>query len=255
MQRRIRTLLVESYLPKDGSALEREFAALDETEVIACVCDGLEAYRIIQKEAVDLVVMDLVVANMDGLEILEKVRNTNKMPPVFLICSAITTESIIDAAMDLGASYYLPRHASAKWCARRSLDIYAKVMERDVVIGGRRVDSYTVRRHIAQLLMLLGVPTASKGYGYLKTALYHTVRNPELIRSLTTKLYPMIADVSAGNEVAIERTIRNTIECTWDRGDLNIINELFGNSVRSDLGRPTNAEFIARMTDVLLMHM
>lgn len=255
MKRRIRVLLVESFLPKDGSRLMSAMKAMEDVELVAAVDDGLEAYKLIQKEALDLVLMDLIIANMDGLEILQRVRETNKTPPVFVICSALTTETIINEALYLGASYFLPRTASSEWCARRSVEIYREVIERDIVVGGRRIDSFTVRRHITQLLMLVGVPAATKGYSYLKTALYHTVRDPEMIHSMTTKLYPMVAKLSDSNESAVERTIRCTIENTWDRGDLNIINELFGNTVRSDLGRPTNAEFIARMTDVLLMHM
>ena len=49
----------------------------------------------------------------------------------------------------------------------------------------------------------------------------------------------------------VERAIRHLIEVTWFRGDLDILEKYFGNTVSASRGKPTNGEFIARMANVV----
>ena len=49
----------------------------------------------------------------------------------------------------------------------------------------------------------------------------------------------------------VERAICHLIEVTWSRGDLDILEKYFGNTVSASRGKPTNGEFIARMANVV----
>ena len=53
----------------------------------------------------------------------------------------------------------------------------------------------------------------------------------------------------------VERAIRNLIEVTWTRGDIDVLDQYFGNTISASRGKPTNGEFIARIANVVKARM
>lgn len=104
---------------------------------------------------------------------------------------------------------------------------------------------------IRQILLELGVPDHIKGHPYLITAVGAVVENPEMISRITSALYPYVAKKHNTTSSRTERAIRHAIECAWDRGDLDVMKHYFGNTVAIDKGKPTNSEFIARISNVV----
>ena len=49
----------------------------------------------------------------------------------------------------------------------------------------------------------------------------------------------------------VKREIRHAIEVSWSRGDYQLMDKYFGNSIDYDKSKPTNAEFIITLTDRL----
>ena len=49
----------------------------------------------------------------------------------------------------------------------------------------------------------------------------------------------------------MERSIRHAIEVAWNRGNIDIIDEIFGYTISSSKAKPTNSEFIAMISDKL----
>ena len=47
----------------------------------------------------------------------------------------------------------------------------------------------------------------------------------------------------------VERAIRHAIEVSWNRGDWDLLEEIFGHSVDIDRAKPTNSEFIVTIAD------
>jgi len=72
--------------------------------------DGLKALDILQEQRVDLMMLDLVMPGMDGMEVLMDMRRTGKISdvPVIMI-SAETSPKHISRAYDLGAVDYITR--------------------------------------------------------------------------------------------------------------------------------------------------
>ena len=64
-------------------------------------------------------------------------------------------------------------------------------------------------------------------------------------------LYPQLAVIFDTTASRVERAIRHLVEVTWARGDLEVLNRYFGNTVSADKGKPTNGEFIARMSNIV----
>ena len=76
-----------------------------------------------------------------------------------------------------------------------------------------------------------------------------SVRDVELLNSVTKVLYPAIAKKYQTTASRVERAIRHAIEVAWSRGKMDTIDELFGYTVRNGKGKPTNSEFIALIAD------
>jgi two-component system response regulator (stage 0 sporulation protein A) len=97
----------------------------------------------------------------------------------------------------------------------------------------------------------VGIPAHIKGYHYLRYAIILSLDDVEMLDSITKKLYPSIASHFNTTSSRVERAIRHAIEIAWDRGDIDVLNNLFGYTINIAKGKPTNSEFIALITDNL----
>jgi two-component system response regulator (stage 0 sporulation protein A) len=97
------------------------------------------------------------------------------------------------------------------------------------------------------LLVEMGVPGHLCGFDYIVAGARLIIRDPEMLRGITTDLYPSIADEHGTTPSRVERGIRHAIECMMDRVDIDAMEKYFGNSIDPEKGKPTNSEFIARV--------
>ena len=97
----------------------------------------------------------------------------------------------------------------------------------------------------------LGIPSHIKGYNYIREGISLVYENPSMIGGITKELYPALASRFDTTVSRIERAIRHAIEVSWNRGDLDYMEELFGHSVDIDRAKPTNSEFIVTLADKL----
>lgn len=104
---------------------------------------------------------------------------------------------------------------------------------------------------ISEILVELGMPSHILGYQYSVYAIKIAVENPDIINAITGGLYPTVAEHYGTTASRAERAIRHGIECAWDRGDLDVIEKYFGNTISLAKGRPTNSEFIARVANIV----
>ena len=108
---------------------------------------------------------------------------------------------------------------------------------------------------ITDIIHQIGVPAHIKGYHYLREAIMMSVKNTELINSVTKMLYPSVAQKHKTTSSRVERAIRHAIEVAWDRGDIDVLNAYFGYTVQNDRGKPTNSEFIAMISDKIRLQL
>lgn len=106
-----------------------------------------------------------------------------------------------------------------------------------------------LERYITKIMLDVGVPAHLKGYHYLREAIMISGKDMETVSSVTKLLYPEIAKRFRTTEQKVERAIRNAIEVSWGRGNMETFEELFGYSADSGKARPTNSEYIARIAD------
>ena len=117
-----------------------------------------------------------------------------------------------------------------------------------VTKSSRTRDTEQVAR---QILLELGMPMNIRGHKYNLLAVNLAVRNPEILEKMCKELYPKVAAITGSTPCRVERAIRHAIEVAWSRGDLEVIQRCFGNTVSPDKGKPTNGEFIARVAQMV----
>ena len=106
-------------------------------------------------------------------------------------------------------------------------------------------------QEIRRILLELGAPDHLVGHPYVVQAILLVVQDRTYIDSITFGLYPQLAVIFDTTASRVERAIRHLVEVTWARGDWEVLNRYFGNTVSAEKGKPTNGEFIARMANVV----
>lgn len=110
-----------------------------------------------------------------------------------------------------------------------------------------------LEQRVTKLILDMGVPAHLRGYHYLREAIILSQGDMEIVSSVTKLLYPTVAKHFHTTDQKVERAIRNAIEVSWSRGNLKTFEDLFGYSLESGKGRPTNSEYIARIADKVRM--
>lgn len=108
---------------------------------------------------------------------------------------------------------------------------------------------YELERYITEIMLDIGVPAHLKGYHYLRDAILISGKDMEVVSSVTKLLYPTIAKHFKTTDQKVERAIRNAIEVSWERGNMETFEKMFGYSAQMGRTRPTNSEYIARIAD------
>lgn len=106
-----------------------------------------------------------------------------------------------------------------------------------------------LERYVTKIMLEIGVPAHLKGYHYLRDAIILSGKDMEVVSSVTKLLYPTIAKHFRTTDQKVERAIRNAIEVSWSRGNVETFEKIFGYSVATGRTRPTNSEYIARIAD------
>lgn len=111
------------------------------------------------------------------------------------------------------------------------------------------LDSRDLEKDVTDMIHEIGVPAHIKGYQYLREAIMMSVEDVEMLGSITKILYPTIAKKYQTTPSRVERAIRHAIEVAWSRGRMETLDALFGYTINTGKGKPTNSEFIALIAD------
>ena len=221
----------------------------EEYEIIATTQDGEELINLIKNNSPDLVVMDIVLKGCDGFKVLEEVKDTNTN---VVVQSALSMDGFINKAISLGAKYYCIKPFDVNTLKERVDDILNTSQNQSSTYFNAKNGSQ-IEEKITNIFITVGIPAHIKGYQFLREAIKLAIANPEIINSITKKLYPSIAEKYDTSASKVERAIRHAIEVAWNRGKIENINNLFGIKVYSSNEKPTNGEFIALVADKMLI--
>mgnify|MGYP000614032910 CR=1 FL=1 len=108
---------------------------------------------------------------------------------------------------------------------------------------------HDLEKDVTDMIHEIGVPAHIKGYQYLREAIMMSVEDSEMMGSITKILYPTIAKKYRTTASRVERAIRHAIEVAWNRGRMETLDDMFGYTINTGKGKPTNSEFIALIAD------
>ncbi len=222
-------------------------------EVSLCEKDGvclLEKTRVLKP---DVVLADVFMPNLDILGVLNNLKGFNeKERPMVMAMSSFDNQRLEKETLDAGASYYFLKPFDINTMAERIIQLSGWRNEvSPVVIKDNVVTDPELELMVTDIIHQIGVPAHIKGYHYLREAIILSIKNSEIINSVTKLLYPTVAKKHGTTSSRVERAIRHAIEVAWDRGDIDVLNSYFGYTIQNDRGKPTNSEFIAMISDKL----
>lgn len=273
-----------------AEVLSEHFKTTEDIEVVARATDGAEAITLIESTTPDVVLLDMVMPKLDGMGVLEHVfqgpKFKNIQKPKFIMISSFSQEVMIQKAMFLGASYFMIKPFDLMTLTQRIRTVanegrmymlqesYAEAQNYATGTTGTtgtgypyiplypmqelprsRDDSEQLEIDVTRLMLEIGVPAHIKGYQYLRDGIVMAVEDAQVINSITKVLYPCIAKKYETTPSRVERAMRHAIEVAWSRGKVDIFHQVFGYSINTGKGKPTNGEFIAMLADRVRLKM
>lgn len=216
-------------------------------EIVGKANDGEEGLKIIKEGNLkyDLVVLDLIMPNKDGLSVLKELKKC-KISLNIIVATSYNAPDTIRKVSEYGVNYYILKPFDLSDLEDKILDTF-NISEKKTI----NLLNNNLQISISKMLHELGMPSHIKGYQYIREAISMVYDNPEIVGGITKELYPELASRFDTTVSRVERAIRHAIEVSWNRGDWDLMEDIFGHSVDIDKAKPTNSEFIVTVADKL----
>lgn len=233
-------------------ALEKEA----DISIIGTAGNGVEALAVIRRKKPRMVLLDVVMPQKDGLEVLEEMQHFDSADrPVTIMLTAIGQDQYIRRALELGAEYYIIKPFDIAQLGKRIRQIYRDTLEMPPARENngsnrfsRHIDAVAREEIDEEVTIALGdvsVPPHLTGYLYLKKSIAATVVSERGFIPATKELYPSLAEEFGTSAGKIERAIRGAIQKAWTRKEQTNASQYFTYAGKYKNIKPTNSEFIA----------
>ncbi len=213
-----------------------------EFTVLDAVGDGLSALRAVMEHKPQLLVADLLLPELDGFGLLDRIAALPQRPKTILL-TALYRDAIVAQAMEKEVSFFMPKPCETESLLERMRQAVGAEAARE------EDELQALQRQVTAVIHEVGVPAHIKGYQYVREAIVIAVQDMDVINAVTKVLYPEVARRYNTTPSRVERAVRHAIEVAWDRGDFETLQRYFGYTVSNTKGKPTNSEFIAMIAD------
>ena len=243
MEKQVKVVVVD-----DNEAVIRSvkeyFRNSEIVSVIGGFTNGKDAlnYLLQNPDQYDILMLDLILTQFDGIRIIEELKNHNINKKI-MVLSSFKDDFTIRRVQALGASYFMLKPVDMDVVNSRLIDL---VMHKEEI---KVVKSSKIESEVSVLLHDLGIPTHVRGYQYIREGVMLLYASDGISSLVTKEIYPRIANKYQTTSSRVERAIRHAIEISWSRGDIKLMEDLFGNSIDFDRSRPTNSEFLSTLAD------
>lgn len=221
--------------------------------------NGDDALHKIDRSHPDIAIIDIWLSRLDGIGVIRAAHNLDfrkDREPAYIVTSPVSNQNMFIQASGAGAQLCLIKPIRPDSLAEHVEELLRNRSSRLGTTAGdipvmAVASGNDIETQVTQIIHQIGVPAHIKGYQYLRTAILLTVKDSDVINSVTKVLYPSVAKKYATTTSRVERAIRHAIEVAWDRGDVDTLNAYFGYTIQNSRGKPTNSEFIAMIADNL----
>jgi two-component system response regulator (stage 0 sporulation protein A) len=219
--------------------------------------DGLETIGMLKEHAPDVVILDLIMPNLDGIGVLERVRDLKlKYKPIIIVLTAVGQDSFIQKAVQLGAEYYMVKPFDVDMLIKRIKQMYDdRYVKHEIHMGSAEAGTmnsavYTENKlesAVTSLIRDMGIIPNIPGFHYLREAVILSIEESGKLSSAVKNIYPVIAGRHNTTASKVSRSIRNAIQNSLvkprETDNKNIISA-FSNYKRD----MTNARVISSLT-------
>ena len=252
MEKEINVLIADDnteYAKTLGGYLEAD----SKINICGIAKDGFQVLEMVDILKPDVLIMDVVLSNLDGIGVLERFKSKNMAHmPKIIVSSVLRLEKLAQDCINLGVDYFMVKPVNYESIISTIKRLYNESHSQLIPGKGVKNDEVVdVETLVTEMIHEIGIPAHIKGYQYLRHAIMMVIENLDVINSITKKLYPTVAEDFNTTASRVERAIRHAIEVAWDRGDTDVLNSIFGYTIATSKGKPTNSEFIAMIADRL----
>lgn len=195
----------------------------------------------------DCIIINMLLNGTDSYDILKTVRAKDDSK-IIIATSEFISADMMDSISKYSVNYFIKKPFDVTTLE----DIIVALYKRRNTL--KTEENLDIKLEITNMLHSLGIPSHIKGYSYIRDGVEMLYRDSSLVGSITKELYPSIASTYDTTSSRVERAIRHAIEVSWVRGDYNLMEEIFGNSIDFDRSKPTNSEFIVTLADRLKLN-
>ena len=243
----IKLMLADDNLTLRDS-LAAYFAAQSDIVLTRPAANGAEVLELMDTEQPDVLLLDIIMPRLDGLGVLRELMQRPIRPRVIML-TALRSDEVVARAMELGASFYIVKPADPREIHHHILTVAGSSIPATVPSSPESPASAYARwspdERVANLFLSIGIPAHIKGYQYLREAVRMVIEDGDIINRITKELYPGIARRYGTSSSKVERAMRHAIEVAWNRGRLDVTNQLLGVTLFNERDKPTNGEFIS----------
>lgn len=219
--------------------------ALNDHFHVSHCCNGKQALGHLQNRKIDILVLDLMISELDGISILHTAASLG-IKPVVLAMTRILTDYVAEESRILGIDYLMVKPCDYLAVADRVHDL----SKRAEPSKPKKTD---VRTYIAQQLSTLGVPANLKGYLYLQDSILLAYNRPDI--SLTKELYPTVGRAYNSTMQQVERSIRNAVNAAWEAKIDENWALYFSRNSEQQIPHPSNGFFISSLSTDIRLHL
>lgn len=215
--------------------------------VTTCRNDGSDVLNSIRENQPDIVLCDALMPGADAMEIIRRIDLTACQKPFFIVGCSYRNAYMEKQIMSCKNAYMLLKPFDTETI----LSVIQHITPSSVTDFEDDSDLSHMEMIVTDIIHQIGIPAHIKDYHYLREAIMLAIMDAEMLESVTKMLYPAVARRFDTSPSRVERAIRHAIETAWDRGDVDVLNSMFGYTINGGKGKPTNSEFIALITDNL----
>lgn len=219
--------------------------------------NGTQVLSEVERLKPDVLIIDSFMASIDGLGVIKAVKENKSYSPLVILMSSVDSPAFEKQMIASGADYYFIKPFDVEIMGDRITQLCEwKQMSKE---SGRAQERSYDRANadlevtVSEIMHEIGVPAHIKGYQYLRESIILCVNDNAVMNSVTKLLYPTVAKKFGTTPSRVERAIRHAIEVAWDRGDVDVLSSYFGYTIQNTRGKPTNSEFIAMISDKLIL--
>jgi len=247
---KIKLMLADDNLTLRDS-LSAYFSSQPEITLTRPAANGVEVLELTESERPDVLLLDIIMPRLDGLGVLRELMQRPIRPRVIML-TALRSDEVIARAMELGASYFIIKPAEPREIHQHILTVAGAADPLRISSPETPASAYarwSTDERIANLFLSIGIPAHIKGYQYLREAVRMVIEDGDIINRITKELYPGIAKRYGTSSSKVERAMRHAIEVAWNRGRLDVTNQLLGVTLFNERDKPTNGEFISLIAE------